>query len=550
MKLIKTLLVLIFILQAFASIVVAQGKVTLEYQGDSTVGGKRNGEVYQHLLGHVKFVQKSTTIHCDSAYFFNKRRVLEAYGHVKIFDSVDSTDIKGDKMIYDGTSRQAQLRGNVVYIDDSIHLYTDFLDYDMTNKSAKYFNGGKIIDGVNTLTSEEGLYDTEGKMMTFQRDVKLVSPNYTLTADNLIYNIITKKARTTTRTVILTSDQKELVAENGGEFDTANKRYSFNVSEINTDKYHLKADQIMTDQVTSFYNAKGNVYVFGKNDNVIITGDNAKYWEKEGKAKVYGQAVMKKILNKDTLFLAADTLVSIDGDSSAGKRLLAYHNVKIFKTDIQGKSDSLAYFVADSTIYFYHDPVLWSNESQISADSINAEIKNGNIDRLNTSVNSFVISEDSISNFNQVKGRKLTAYFRDSKINNVHVNGNGESLYYVLDDKDNHLVGMNKITCSSMKIMFKANQVDDISFFNKPDGSFIPPQELKEADKKLDGFKWRIDQKPDKARILGLEPTPLEHHLEEVPIGTGKALDENTMKKLDAIRKSTNTLPKHPHLEH
>ena len=549
LKLIKILLVIIFILQAFTTVLMAQGKVTLEYQGDSTIGGQRNGENFQHLIGHVEFIQKTTTIHCDSAYFFNKRRVLEAFGHVHIFDSEDSINITSDKMIYDGTTRISELRDNVVYVDDSIHLYTDFLDYDMINKSAKYFNGGKIIDGVNTLTSQSGVYDTEGKLMTFNDDVKLVNPNYTLMTDELIYNIITKKARTTSRTVILTSDQKELIAQDGGEFDTANKLYSFSVSEIDTDKYKLKADQIITDQVTKYYNAEGQVYVFGKKDKVIITGDNAKYWENEGRAKVYGHAIMKKILNQDTLFLSADTLVSIDSDSAAQKRLLAYPNVKIFKTDIQGKSDSLAYYVADSTIYFYDDPVLWSEDSQISADSINAEMKNGNIDRLNTSVNSFIISEDSISNYNQVKGRKLTAFFDGNKINKVNVNGNGESLYYILDEKDNHLIGMNKIFCSSMKILFKENQVNNIIFITKPDGSLIPPQELKEEDKQLEGFSWRIDDKPSKAAILGLEPTPVKKQLEEIPPDIGKPLDEEALKKLEIIKNSKKSLPHHPHLE-
>jgi len=40
-------------------------------------------------------------------------------------------------------------------------------------------------------------------------------------------------------------------------------------------------------------------------------------------------------------FFQADTLVSIDNKDLKKRRLLAYHNVKIFKTDMQGKADRL-----------------------------------------------------------------------------------------------------------------------------------------------------------------------------------------------------------------
>ena len=90
--------------------------------------------------------------------------------------------------------------------------------------------------------------------------------------------------------------------------------------------------------------------------------------------------------------MAADTLVSIDDPDPIKKRLLAYHNVKIFKEDLQGIADSMEYRSADSTIYFYKDPVLWSEGNQMTADSIRMLIKNNTIDRIFMNVNSFVIS--------------------------------------------------------------------------------------------------------------------------------------------------------------
>jgi hypothetical protein len=146
---------------------------------------------------------------------------------------------------------------------------------------------------------------------------------------------------------------------------------------------------------------------------------------------------------------------------------------------------------------------LWSEGSQITADSINITIVNGGIERLNAISNSFIISVDSLEDYNQVKGRSLTAYFKEGQIDRVDVTGNGESIYFVFDEnKPDLMIGMNKILCSNMKIVFGNNTVQKISFYTSPEGAFIPPHELEEKDKLLEGFKWHIQLKPLKVDVI------------------------------------------------
>lgn len=480
-----------------------QNSDKLEYEAQSLESGKRDGETYKMLIGNVKFTQINTIIYCDSTYLYDEKNSMEAFGHVRIEDLEDSVTITSNELYYDGDGRIAQLRGNVVYVDDSLTLYTNHLDYDMINKSAIYSEGGKIIDGVNTLESMNGNYDTEGKMMIFTDSVSMISPDYTLKSNDLIYNMITKKARTNSATTITTKNGEELTSQQGCEFDTRNGTYSFSSGEIDTDEYHLKGDELYFNDQLGSYSARGNVFLLAKQDDVVITGDNANFWENEGLAKVFGDPLLKRILGKDTLYLRADTLVSINDSIDENKRLLAYNNVTFYKSDIQGKSDSLAYYLSDSSMAFYNDPILWNEGSQITADTISVIVENGTIDRLNTSVNSFIISEDSTKNYNQIKGRKMTAIFDGKSLKNVDVTGNGESIYFVSDENNTDaLMGMNKILCSNMKIIFKENQVNDIRFYAKPDGNFVPPHELKDDAKKLDGFAWRIDERPSKREIL------------------------------------------------
>ncbi len=488
----------------------AQDANKLESKADILEGGVKDGISYKKLTGNVVFIQDKTTIYCDSAFAYDKTNSMEAFGRVRIEDMEDSVTITSEKLFYEGNGRTARLRGNVVYVDDSIRLNTENLDYDMTNKSAVYFGGGTIFDGTTILNSEKGNYDTAGKLMIFTDKVKMVTPDYTLESNDLVYNMITRKAKISGDSKITTKEGRVLVSKQGSEFDTQSNTSSFLKGEVDTDKYFLKGDELYMDNQSGSYTAKGNVYLLAKQDGIIITGQQANFWQNTGIARVVGEPLLKKPLSDDTLYVRADTLISIDDSLNVNKRLLAFPHVKIYKTDVQGKADSLAYMLSDSMMVFYKDPVLWNVGSQITADTIMISVKNGTIDQLRAKTGAFIISQDSTTNFNQVKGRQMIAYFKEKSVDFVSVTGNGESIYFVADDKDvKKIMGMNKIICSNMKITFLDNQVNDIRFFTKPDGNFVPPHELKEEETKLEGFAWRIDERPSRGEIL-TSPAELE----------------------------------------
>jgi lipopolysaccharide export system protein LptA len=281
----------------------------------------------------------------------------------------------------------------------------------------------------------------------------------------------------------------------------------------------MKGDQNFLDDVKKYYTSKGRVSMISKEEKLTIFGDDGFYDKKRGISKVYGNAYVTKIDDQgDTLFLSADTLVSIESANPKKKRLLAYNTVKIFKTNMQGSADSLAYVAADSTLHLYRQPILWSDDNQMTADSIRILLKNKKIDRIYMVNNSFVISQDSIGNFNQIKGRKMTAYFDRQNIDHVAVQGNGESLYYALEEKeliktDSMILklmitmGMNKMICSNMKINFIKGRVNNVSFYIKPDAQLIPIHELKDTDRTLKGFAWRKKEKPTKSQVVAKRRT-------------------------------------------
>ena len=527
-KLIIKYPLVVFLTLALCFTADAQKKVKLK-KADKLVGGiDQTGKRFDRFVGNVVFEQNETTIYCDSAILFKKENVVNAFGRVRITEG-DSITITAKRLNYNGDNKKAELRENVVFKKlKSVTLYTDFLDYDRNRQQAKYFNGGRLVDSTNVLTSEKGYYQVNTNMASFKKNVVGKNPDYTLKSDTLQYHTKTN--------IVYFRDYTELTDVEGNEFYYEEGEYNTNIrksnlanGEVETESYILTGNKLFLDDLKKLYSATGEVEMISKEQDVIITGDYSFYYKDKGIAKVYGNALMKKVMGLDTLFLSADTLMAIEDKDPAKERVLAFKNVRIFKSDLQGKSDSLSYVTADSTLFFYQDPVLWTSGNQMTADSINILINNGTIDRLNMNQNSYVVSTDSIDNYNQVKGRRMVARFNDGKINKVNVYGNGESLFFALNDDETELIGMNRIFCSDMVINFKLNKADNISFYVNPDASFIPPHELKEPDKKLSGFAWRIEEKPTLEEMKLLDRAQAE--IDNSPPVNKKQVDKKELEK-------------------
>jgi len=495
----------------------AQKRVKLKH-ADITRGSIKDGKRIDWLIGNVVLVQNQTTIYCDSAQIFREVNSVEAYGRIKITEG-DSVIVTASSLTYDGNARVAHLRGNVVFTKlATATLYTDYLDFYRQRNEARYFNGGKLVDSTNTLTSYKGYYNTQTNLAAFKKQVVGVNKDYTLESDTLQYNAKSKIVYFKDLTTIKDADG-QTATYTSGFYNTTEKQSDLHKGQVETPTYFMRGDRYTLDDARKLYKAKFNVVMTSKDENMTIYGQDGYYDKKLGISKVWGNAYIAKAGDDgDTLFLSADTLVSIENKDPRKKRLLAYNNVKIFKFDLQGIADSLVYVQADSMLYFYKKPALWNTGNQMTSDSIRVLLKNRNIDRIFLLSNAFVIGQDSLTNFNQIKGRKMTAYFQNKQIHHVNVEGNGESLYYALQEKEEDLdsvrlrllfvTGLNKMICSNMRINFVDGRVSTVSAYVKPDAQFIPPHEIKREDTRLKGFNWRWKERPTRNQVEKKKKSP------------------------------------------
>ena len=115
----------------------AQKKEKIRYKADELKFRRIDKEPVRKLINNVIFNQGDTEIRCDSANYYNKKNILEAFGNIIIINP-DSSFIKARSLIYDGESRVAKLRKKVLYTKDKEQISTDYLDYFIDEKKDSF----------------------------------------------------------------------------------------------------------------------------------------------------------------------------------------------------------------------------------------------------------------------------------------------------------------------------------------------------------------------------------------------------------------------------
>ena len=234
----------------------AQTKLDIE-RAEFIESGQRNGQKFNKVIGDVIFSQQNVKIFCDSAYLYKKSNRIEAYGKVKIKQG-DSVTITSRRLIYTGSDKVAKLRGNVVFNNKQVTLYTDFLDFDRKTQTAFYFNDGKLVDSTNQITSNKGYFNAITKVMSYKRDVLLVNPDFDLTSDTLVYNTRTKIVYFVAPTRVV-DKQNNIFNYEDGQYDTSIKLSDLFTGTIETEDFILKGDKLRLNDQSGYYKATGNV---------------------------------------------------------------------------------------------------------------------------------------------------------------------------------------------------------------------------------------------------------------------------------------------------
>jgi len=254
---------------------------------------------------------------------------------------------------------------------------------------------------------------------------------------------------------------------------------------------------------------------------------------------------------------STDTLLKdsteIYADTARTRIVKAYYNVRVFKSDLQAVADSVYYGMVDSMFRFMGSPMIWSDGSQINADTIFMQIKNNKMDNALLKNNAFMVNAvlDTVK-FNQLKGRKITAFFANNNIDRLYVDGNAENLVFSTNEKTNKITEMFHDRASRIKIRMDGKKINDYVSIRKVDQKVYPFRLVTQEIEVLPGFLWKPEDRPksvedmlNRKRIKGT--TIPDQKNPENGSSTQRTDDEDfqeTTESTSETNKETNTVPK------
>jgi lipopolysaccharide export system protein LptA len=461
---------------------------------DKATYSKSMGDV-QRLIGNVKMRHDSAYFFCDSAYYYQKNNSFDAYQNVHIIVN-DSVEIFSDLLNYDGDRRFAEFHDNVHLRDDSTNLYTEYLTYDRNLHLASYPDSATTVRGDKTLKSHYGYYRDRLKEFSFFENVEVYSPKYQMYTDTLFYNTGIEKMWFEGPTTII---NKENVLEGKHGYYLVNEDFVYLDKRpyMHNETQQMRADSIFYDRNKGLAQAYNQVDMIDTSYQVIMRGDYVEMWENKGFSFATDSAYAISYDGGDSLYIHGDTLfMYFDKEKEEAEKLIARLNVRFFKSDMQGKCDTLTYLKADSIIQMRVAPVLWAEDSQLTGVDIDIKLKDHNVDWVLQKGNAFIISKDSIEGYNQIKGKDITSRFRNGNIHRVNVDGDkAETIYWIRDD-DGGLIGIDVSNSATMVIEMEKQSVSIIKSFKEINETMYPEKDLSESNRYLSGFKWHDEARP------------------------------------------------------
>lgn len=510
----------------------------LDYDGNTRIA-----EVYDDILltdGKSRLTTDRLTYYREEEYGF-----YQAGG--RLVD--DSTVLTSQKGFYYPNQKQAFFQENVVLTHPDYTLRTDSLQYETETKIARFVTFTTIDNDEGTIETTQGSYDTQNAGIDLFQRSQVRDSSYTLIADTLLYTDGRSLGLALGKVVVIQEDSS---LELQGDYGRFNR---------DTDESFITGDAVAIQRMD-----EDTLYIFA---DTLFSLKDTQYidrWAEQAQQLAALQATLTDSLSSDTVKLdsllpplpieldSAQTLdsaalrelaISEIADSLALDRLgldtlkvgppslaqfeqridtivkrkfIGYHQVRFFMNDMQGRADSMVYFYDDSLLYLYTDPILWSEENQLTGDTITVWMKNEQADSMQISGNSFMASKEDTVGFNQLKGRQMQLKFRDNDLYRVRMIGNAESIYFIKEDPDSAAAdtapvsyqGMNKALANEVKIYFENREVVKIVFLSQPEGTFFPFYEVVFQDNSLEGLDWRGDERPEKPLWLLPPPTMID----------------------------------------
>lgn len=509
-------------------------RIEIVYGGEFTIDNVKypGATIFKSDGQKVQFRHQGLEVWCDLAVLYEEKNEVIAYGDV-LMQQGDTLQMNSQYISYNGNLKTAIAKEGVVLHNENMTLETEELFLDRNTQEAYYNNFGRITDAENELTSQTGKYYIETKKNQFTNSVKIVNKDFVVDSQVLDYYHITGSSYFYGATTITGKDYK--VFSERGFYDTKKEEGYFKKNAvIHYDLKTLKGDSLYFDKKRNFASATNNIIVIDTVNQAVVRGHYGEIHKAKDSMFITKKPIIASLVEKDTLYMHGKKIL-VTGKE--GKRTVrVFPDARIFKKDLQAKCDSIHSQEVTGLTKLIGTPVVWTGVSQMTGENIHliANTKTEKLDSLKVFNNALVVEKDTLgTGYNQVKGKVLYGKFKDNKMKQIDFLQNTESIYYVYDEK-RQSIGINKLTCSHIKLYLDENQqVSSVVFITEPSGNLYPPEKLPEAERLFKEFIWRGEERiASKEEIFSEE----EKNTKLIEIKEPNTPEENDSEELKKIQ--------------
>lgn len=430
-----------------------------------------------------------------------KLKKFKFYVNVRI--KADSVIMKTDSVAYETNKALFTFLGKVHAWRDSSYLRADNGWYNRENEQFNFYKNAYIYTkdqevwaddifydrnkGFSILKNNIQIVDTSQSTMFFADSARYVSKpmSFTLYKDPsaAYYSVEEGKADT----LFLRADTLKYYSKAFSEIDSATVAQAKERVELSAkDPFQTIVDAIES-------NKKRPSSKKAVNNNVTQTSNSTKTDVKQEAAV---DSLSAK--NLDTLSVPTPKVDSVKkfsfSDTTTIRFVQGFHNVKMHRSNIQGLCDSLVFSSLDSMARLYGKPILWNEENQFTADSMQFVVSGKSLTKAELLSSAYVISKEDSVHFNQIKSTDIIGYFKKNDIYRFDALG-GVSLMFFIEE-DSLITTMNQKECRVMKGLIKDRKIQKIQYVQDVKSDAFPVYNLPINKQRLKGFNWSPEKRP------------------------------------------------------
>ncbi len=420
------------------------------------------------LVGNVKLGLGDAILTCDSAYRFDNGQ-FEVFSSVYIYEistSGERSEMWANYAVLDPESEMVDIREGVRFVHEEFTIECPSLQYGLNSKSVSYVQSAQIIEGDRILTSDVGVYSSLTDRLYAGGNVEIIENEDRILSDSLAVDRNDKTLLLFKHSVIDVNGA--LIACERGKYDGETEKGWFaGKASIKDIQGLLSGDSIVVNRKKNEGQAWGNVTVCDSSSAMTVCGDYASRRKGSEIVKINDDASFVKLINiegEDTLKMNCSIL------EREQDLLFAYGGVIFEQGSFSGDGDSLSWDRKSDEIWLLGEPVVWSEEDEMTSDSVKMVLKQNkpSVMKLIGRANVFSPANDSLDH--KISGRNLDATFKEGKLHKVDVIGNGTVLYYSVDG--NEKMSRNNATCAHIQMLFSGGSVTRITLLSNPEGRF------------------------------------------------------------------------------